>query len=32
MMDSMSLYCPLFGCTALRGKKKGSFNIAKQIA
>lgn len=21
MMDSMSLYCPLFGCTALRGKK-----------
>lgn len=31
-MVSMSLYCPLFGCAALGGKKEASFNIAKEIA
>lgn len=29
MMVSMSLYCPLFGCTR---KKKANFNIGKEIA
>lgn len=32
MMVSMSLYCPLFGCAALGGKKETSFNIEKEMA